>query len=125
MNKEIRDKIIEELTGHFCYICHKRFSLFCGEPRVQIGGCCCGVTWGKTKYIRPVFAHMNCYMSKEVKRKETIMKFPKVKIFLVRYVKEELAHFRGLLKLQTDPIWKGIVTADIKEYQKWLEELDR
>jgi len=122
MDKEIRQEIIDELR-HFCYICHKRFFLMCGDPQVKVGGCCSGAEWGKTRYIRPVYAHLPCYISKEVKRKQTIFKLPTIRNIIGGYSKQELKHIQKGLKAGLDPIQNNTLNAERSKYLRWQREL--
>lgn len=122
MNKEIRLEIVEELS-HFCYICHKQFFLMCGEPQIKMGGCCSGAVWGKVRYIRPVYAHLPCFQAKEVKRRETIYKLPVIRKIMGGYAKQEIKSLNNLLRVESNPVSRGLITADRKRFKAWLEEL--
>ena len=124
MDKMIRQDIVDELS-HFCYICHKRFYLVCGEPQIKMGGCCSGAVWGKTKYIRPVYAHLPCFQAKEVKRKQTIYKLPVIKKIIGAYAKQELRDIKKGYSTATDPVFKGIFISEEKQFKAWLQELGR
>ena len=122
VNHDVRQEIVEELR-HFCYICHRRIFLMCGDPRVEVGGCCSGAEWGKTRYIRPVYAHLPCYHSKEVKRRRTIYTLPTIKKIIGRYAKQELKHIQTGLDEGLDAIQNEFLNADKVKYQGWLREL--
>jgi hypothetical protein len=122
VNKETRLEIVEELRN-FCYICHKQFFLMCGEPQIKIGGCCSGAEWGKTRYIRPVYAHPSCFQAKEVKRKQTIFKLPVIKKIMRAYAGQELKTTDKWLNKEGNSIFRGLLQAERKKYKQWMREL--
>jgi hypothetical protein len=48
--------------GGICLYCNKRIAVLCGTPLIIIGGCCYGKTIGKTQYIFPRKAHLECWL---------------------------------------------------------------
>lgn len=122
MDKETRCEIVEELR-HFCYICHKEFVLMCGEPQIKIGGCCSGAEWGKTRYIRPVYAHLPCFHNKEVKRKQTIFKLPVIKKIMRANAGQRLKTTDTWLNQEGDSIFRGLLVAEREKYKRWMREL--
>jgi len=68
----------QKLKGS-CYICEKRIILSCGEPKVVIGGCCCGFKHGKRLIITSLCAHLPCYLMQGKKRISTILDTRKLK----------------------------------------------
>jgi hypothetical protein len=123
MNPKIRTDIIDDMTLHYCYICHRQFSHnLSNEPRVQVLG---QVEWGKTLYVRPFYSHLNCYQSKEVKRKHTALYLPQIKLVMGVSLRKELKSLKkDYIKIK-DPVWKGFTLSTIKEHQRWLKELGR
>jgi hypothetical protein len=126
LNKEIREEIVEELD-HYCYICHKRFYLMCGTPQIKVGGCCCGVDWDKTRYVRAVYAHPSCYFSKKIKRRHTTIKELILKKIIGALAKERITSLAKDLKTNEDIQRYPELVADwkvnIKKYKLWLREL--
>jgi len=122
LNKELRQAIVEEMR-HFCYICHKRFFLMCGTPQIKVGGCCCGVEWGKTLYVRPIYAHLHCYHKEKLKRTHGIMKEATLKKIMVGYCAKEIRNIDKGLQADLDPIQKDFLRADKCKYELWWKEL--
>jgi hypothetical protein len=85
------------IADHFCYICHKRFFLVCGTPQVKIGGCCCGLDYKGQRILMPIYAHLSCYMSREVKRKHSIIPELVFKGMVKQYCEEKIKGIKSYL----------------------------
>lgn len=123
----IRQEIVEELLSGYCYVCHKRFFLECGAPVVKIGGCCSGAYWGKTRYVMPVYAHLNCYMSKVIKRKSTIFKEETIKSLMRAYARRQVRESQKDINSEMGKRYPELARhwkEEIAVFKGWLVELD-
>lgn len=122
----IRHEIVEEILSDYCYICHKRFFLTCGTPQVKVGGCCSGAEWGKTRYVMPVYAHLNCYNSKVIKRRLCIFREEVIKTLARAYAKQQIKDSQKDIESEMGKRYPELVRhwkEDIREFQGWLEVL--
>lgn len=68
MNHEQMTKLLP-VAQNYCYICYHRFKK--GEPQVHIDNCPFYIELGGIKYPMPLYSHVNCFVYKVVRRKNT------------------------------------------------------
>ena len=74
MAEQLPEAVETELRK--CIICEKPFLLLCGSPVVSWSGCCIGIKYKDTFYVRQRHAHIKCFM--EAVKKKKLPKLVKV-----------------------------------------------
>jgi hypothetical protein len=114
------------IADHYCYICHKRFFLICGTPQVKIGGCCYGLDYKGVRNILSLYAHLPCYMSKEVKRKHSIIPEIVFKRMVKDYCQLEIKGIKSYLGEVAEYKWDVDTNEDkerLAKLERWLKEV--